>query len=152
MALHRHWRRVLARLWPMLAIPTGFAAFLAANGGAVVVGDREAHAPVMHWAQLLYFGGFAAASLAPVIFLTLTMERHTLTVQLGRKVGGEVGEVGRSQALASGAAVFASFMALTAVCAALARQYSLAHPYLLADNRHYTFYIWRRLIGRPNVR
>merc|ERR1711974_291972 len=28
--------------------------------------------------------------------------------------------------------------------------FSLAHPYLLADNRHYTFYIWRRIIARNN--
>jgi hypothetical protein len=25
--------------------------------------------------------------------------------------------------------------------------YTLAHPYLLADNRHYTFYIWRKIIN-----
>lgn len=25
-------------------------------------------------------------------------------------------------------------------------QCSIAHPYLLADNRHYTFYIWRKVI------
>ena len=27
---------------------------------------------------------------------------------------------------------------------------SLAHPFLLADNRHFTFYLWRRLLGHPN--
>lgn len=25
---------------------------------------------------------------------------------------------------------------------------TMAHPYLLADNRHYTFYFWNRLLGR----
>ena len=25
---------------------------------------------------------------------------------------------------------------------------TMAHPYLLADNRHYTFYIWRRIFMR----
>merc|ERR1712059_80577 len=31
----------------------------------------------------------------------------------------------------------------------LAVQYNtLAHPYLLADNRHYTFYLWRKVFMR----
>jgi alpha-1,2-glucosyltransferase len=28
---------------------------------------------------------------------------------------------------------------------------SVAHPFLLADNRHYTFYLWRRLLGLPRL-
>eukprot|EP01018_Ginkgo_biloba_P033069 Gb_34009 [translate_table: standard] len=37
---------------------------------------------------------------------------------------------------------------LLALMAALiaVRYFSLAHPYLLADNRHYPFYIWRKVI------
>lgn len=30
----------------------------------------------------------------------------------------------------------------------LLRRYSYAHPFLLADNRHYTFYVWNRFLGR----
>ena len=26
--------------------------------------------------------------------------------------------------------------------------FTYAHPFLLADNRHYTFYLWRRVISR----
>lgn len=31
------------------------------------------------------------------------------------------------------------------------KNFSSAHPYLLADNRHYTFYVWRRFlsVNRP---
>ena len=28
----------------------------------------------------------------------------------------------------------------------IVKSYTIAHPYLLADNRHYTFYIWRKII------
>ena len=40
-----------------------------------------------------------------------------------------------------------------AVCACAAavvcvQRFSLVHPYLLADNRHYTFYLWRKLFAR----
>ena len=31
------------------------------------------------------------------------------------------------------------------------KSYTLAHPYLLADNRHYTFYIWRKIITRTDL-
>lgn len=38
------------------------------------------------------------------------------------------------------------------VCMYCVQQYSLAHPYLLADNRHYTFYLWKRLLRKQAVR
>jgi alpha-1,2-glucosyltransferase len=28
-------------------------------------------------------------------------------------------------------------------------KFTCVHPYLLADNRHYTFYVWRRLLSTP---
>ena len=35
----------------------------------------------------------------------------------------------------------------TAASAAVLRYSSHVHPYLLADNRHYTFYLWKDLLG-----
>lgn len=35
-----------------------------------------------------------------------------------------------------------------AVCVALG---TLTHPYLLSDNRHYTFYIWKDILGRSEL-
>lgn len=130
-ALQAHWRTVLGEIWPMLTIPFGFVTFLVTNGGAVVVGDRAAHAPACHVAQLLYFGAFACASLAPV----LLPGRRALVqaVKLPQLVQ------------------ITLFVSASALCAFVGLWYSLAHPYLLADNRHYTFYIWRRLLGRPRV-
>ena len=37
--------------------------------------------------------------------------------------------------------------ALTAISVHLLRHYSIAHPFLLSDNRHYTFYVWRKFLG-----
>lgn len=31
-------------------------------------------------------------------------------------------------------------------------RYSLDHPFLLSDNRHYPFYVWQRLLSRVYVR
>ena len=33
--------------------------------------------------------------------------------------------------------------ALLGGCALVVHRYTMAHPYLLADNRHYPFYIWK---------
>jgi alpha-1,2-glucosyltransferase len=27
-----------------------------------------------------------------------------------------------------------------------------SHPFLLADNRHYTFYLWKRVLSKPTYR
>lgn len=33
------------------------------------------------------------------------------------------------------------------------KHFTIAHPFLLADNRHYAFYFWRRIINyRPLAR
>ncbi len=64
-AWHRK-ARLAGRLWPLAAVPAAFAAFVVHNGG-VVVGDRSAHVPVKHLMQPLYFFGFSALALAPVL-------------------------------------------------------------------------------------
>ena len=38
--------------------------------------------------------------------------------------------------------------AAVACTAGVLHKYSLAHPFLLADNRHFTFYVWGRFLGR----
>ncbi|GKV29999.1 hypothetical protein SLEP1_g38868 [Rubroshorea leprosula] len=40
---------------------------------------------------------------------------------------------------------FLGFLAFTAAFISV-HFFSIAHPYLLADNRHYTFYLWRKII------
>lgn len=44
------------------------------------------------------------------------------------------------------------YLASVAIVLAICIVYSntLVHPYLLADNRHYTFYVWNRVYGRYN--
>lgn len=40
------------------------------------------------------------------------------------------------------------FIFLTGVCIVVVKWNTLVHPYLLADNRHYVFYIWQRFYHR----
>jgi alpha-1,2-glucosyltransferase len=48
-----------------MAVIAAFAVFALVNGG-IVVGDREAHRPALHLAQLPYFSLFTAAAFAPL--------------------------------------------------------------------------------------
>lgn len=41
-----------------------------------------------------------------------------------------------------------SILLLSGVIYAAVRYNTLVHPYLLADNRHYTFYVWNRFYAR----
>jgi len=106
-----------------ILVGISFLVFIKLNGG-IVVGDRSAHTAVVHLPQLFYFALFFSALGFPHVlpntlrFLHL-VNRHRLTA-----------------------------MAITLVMMIIVHTNTLAHPYLLADNRHLTFYLWRRLLVR----
>ncbi|CAE8724566.1 unnamed protein product [Polarella glacialis] len=125
-------RRLVFRLGPLLIPVLLFVAFVVHNG-SIVVGDKSNHEASVHWAQLAYLSAVTAAMW---------------------------GLVGPDAAVSAGSlrafckARFGSLRAvlLTAVALCLLvfvlHRYSVAHPFLLADNRHYTFYVWGRFLGR----
>lgn len=127
----RHRGQVVSQLWPLTLPPAAFVAFAAHNGG-VAVGDKDAHQPVHHPAQLVYCLLFLAVFLGPVLVSYLP--------------GGLRGLGAREAA--------ATLCLLCALAGAALRSAPPPHAYLLADNRHFTFYLWRRLLGRgvPSVR
>lgn len=92
----------------------------------IVLGDRSAHQPVFHMAQIPYFLSFITFIGAPVIF---TMENARHFYQLA----------GTSR----GAILF--LLSSTSLYYFLSDRFRYVHPYLLSDNRHYVFYIWRRI-------
>lgn len=104
-----------------------FVTFVIINKG-IVIGDKEAHQPKLHLAQMLYFLGFCSIFGSSWIFHIRLLRR------------------------------FLYFIIRSPVTAALASALIIylisfgryAHPYLLADNRHLTFYIWRRILDRHN--
>ncbi len=104
-----------------LLVAVAFIAFVFVNGG-IVVGDRTAHQVVLHPMQILYFAAFCTALGAPYALTRIkpflqTCKRHPILCIMA-----------------------------TILIIGTAQSYTMAHPYLLADNRHYTFYIWRRII------
>lgn len=127
MAWHHKWK-LLVSFSPFFIVLVSFVAFVRWNG-SVVLGAKDAHAVSSHFAQIMYFSLVSALFMAPFH----TTFRHTaILFQSFRKNG-----------LLS---FFQWFVAL--IVGFLSVHYSsIAHPYLLADNRHYPFYLWRKIIN-----
>ncbi|KAF9126412.1 glucosyltransferase [Mortierella sp. 14UC] len=113
--------RVITISLPYLGLLAGFAAFVKWNGG-IVLGDRSNHVPSLHVVQLFYFAAFSAG---------MSMFAILGVVPVARLI--------RKPTLRSS-------LVLLAVASAMALcvyKFTNVHPFLLADNRHYTFYVWR---------
>ncbi|RWA11814.1 hypothetical protein EKO27_g3270 [Xylaria grammica] len=144
-----NFRMVLRRfLWPHGLVLTTFVAFVAWNGG-VVLGDKSNHVATVHLAQLLYiwpFFAFFSAPLfiPPILNLATTVYQRIMSLRQ------------RQPSPAYPKSAFPSHLAITALvsCGALVitllvvRFNTIIHPFTLADNRHYIFYIFRYSILR----
>lgn len=115
------------RCIPYALLGAVFVVFVVLNKG-IVLGDKEAHQPRMHLAQILYFLGFCSIFGTTWIF-HMRIVRRFLYFTI------------RSPLLV------AIVVAMIIYLISFGRY---AHPYLLADNRHITFYIWRRILDRHN--
>lgn len=121
---------VMAFSLPYLLVLVTFGAFLIWNQG-IVLGDKSNHIPAIHIPQLYYFitaatfFGWPALVSEPRGVLNLVRDVRK------RMFGGKT--------RTSMTFVVSVFMAVTV------RLFTIHHPFLLADNRHYTFYVWRRV-------
>ncbi|XP_058761135.1 dol-P-Glc:Glc(2)Man(9)GlcNAc(2)-PP-Dol alpha-1,2-glucosyltransferase [Vicia villosa] len=112
---------------PYLMVLIAFLLFVYWNG-SIVLGAKEAHAVSPHFAQMLYFGLVSVLAQAPMHFT------FTHAVDMFQSFW-------RSRPLS----YIQMFLALIAGILSV-HFFSVAHPYLLADNRHYPFYLWRKVI------
>jgi len=117
--------RIVRKTWPLAILGITFAVFVFWNRG-IVLGDRNAHEPVMHLMQPLYFALFCMFSAWPVF--------------LDPKILNRLKQSWRQRPM-----VHVAGMVITGI---IVRYSTMDHPYLLADNRHYTFYIWQRWFRR----
>ncbi|XP_066972896.1 dol-P-Glc:Glc(2)Man(9)GlcNAc(2)-PP-Dol alpha-1,2-glucosyltransferase [Macrobrachium rosenbergii] len=103
-----------------------FIAFVLYNGG-IVVGDRKAHEATVHLPQLGYFCLF---------FLIFSLPYAPNHVRPFIKLCKDN---------------LACSVAVLMIGVMVIQSNTLVHPYLLADNRHYTFYLWNRFYGRFSI-
>jgi len=112
--------RIAPKVTPYAVIVLCFVLFVITNGG-IVVGDRLAHQASVNFPQLFYFAFFAGFMLCPVMILS--------------GPAATVAKIKKHRSL---------FFSLIGMALVVVYINTVVHPYLLADNRHYTFYVWKR--------
>lgn len=120
--------RILIKFSPFIFVVVAFGIFILWNGG-IVLGAKEAHVVSLHFAQIMYFSLVSALFTAPLHFSV-------------NQLRSQFHQLHRNWPLS----LILTLVALVAGFVSV-HLFSLAHPYLLADNRHYTFYLWRKIIN-----
>jgi alpha-1,2-glucosyltransferase len=117
---------------PFGAVGVGFIAFLTINGG-ITMGDKSNHEMRVNIPQLLYFSLFLLFFSWP-LWMSPRMVSRYLRWNFGSPHRAVL------------------YFCSLALIASIVQEFTVVHPFILADNRHYTFYLWRRLImptGHP---
>lgn len=121
--------RIGKLVWPYVVTMALFCMFVLVNGG-IVVGDRTNHEVTFHGSQLLYFLGVTLCFASPLLLSPLKIMRF-------------VGSVKKApQKYVSFGVLFFIFIV----------KYTHIHLFLLSDNRHYVFYVWRYALRHQFVR
>lgn len=121
-------KAVFLSTWPYIAVAALFVVFTALNDG-IVVGDRSSHEACLNFPQIFYFLSFALVFSLPT---SMSYQRVVRFLQSLRK-----------QPLIY-AVLMASFLFLV-------WKFTFVHKYLLADNRHFPFYVWNRIFQRHEL-
>ncbi|KAI8629343.1 glycosyltransferase family 59 protein [Xylariaceae sp. FL1651] len=155
-------------VWPHGVVLATFIAFVAWNGG-VVLGDKSNHVATLHLAQMLYiwplFAFFSAPLFIPRLFNLIIRAYQALTSPyVPRKEKELIEKYAQKRSSASEQTtalqvfnwVGSSHLAHSIlICVAtltvaifIVRFNTIIHPFTLADNRHYMFYVFRYSILR----
>lgn len=152
---------ILTRLWPYILLLVSFAGFVVWNGGVVLgtflfpplnmisqlkpEGDKSNHVATIHLPQMLYIWPliffFSVPLIVPIAISFLQNLVSLLSIPLFPRLI-------RKYLLVTG------YIAIALAATLLIIRYNtIIHPFTLADNRHYMFYVFRYTILRhPLVR
>lgn len=125
---YRNWHLIL----PFVANGIFFIAFLVVNGG-ITFGDKENHEMQLHLVQVFYCLTFITVLTWP-IWLSRGQLKRYLQFSYFNNYGFNL------------LLTTIYVLAITKII----ENFTVVHPFLLADNRHYTFYIWRRILLHKN--
>ncbi|KAL7942599.1 glycosyltransferase family 59 protein [Trichoderma barbatum] len=161
--------RVARQIWPYIAILGAFAGFVAWNGG-VVLGDKSNHVATIHLPQMLYiwafFGFFSLPLFAPYVVLAVDALRSVFIPQkksesASTKTKTEASVASLNSGLSLPLKFFSTifnnhllwplYLIATFILSTLIVRFNtIIHPFTLADNRHYMFYVFRYTIRRAS--
>ncbi|WEJ93707.1 glucosyltransferase [Yamadazyma tenuis] len=110
-----------------------FGIFLKVNGG-ITFGDKENHQIQLHLVQVFYCFVFISIFTWPSWLSVENLKRYVNFV-LGRNLKRCMIHI-----------------PVSIVCCIIIKyiiaNFTVVHPFLLADNRHYTFYIWKKILSK----
>eukprot|EP01040_Poterioochromonas_malhamensis_P010342 gene10342-11249_t len=132
---------LLSLIWPLLLPVIGFVIFVAVNG-SIVVGDKDNHVAGIHSAMVSH-GIFLSA----LIFLPVTLDEIRQTTLPMKQYFMNTWKISQIKTI--------TWITLTSVAflVGIMMVYgSKSHPFLVSDNRHYTFYLWRRVLQHSHHR
>ncbi|XP_071816104.1 dol-P-Glc:Glc(2)Man(9)GlcNAc(2)-PP-Dol alpha-1,2-glucosyltransferase-like [Apostichopus japonicus] len=118
----KNLRKIVTHLWLYALVVACFLAFVFINKG-IVLGDKEHHQAVFNVPQLFYFFALTAGFAAPVLVSVEKVNRFLKTVKSN----------------------FGSWVIVMLMMVGAVHQFTYVHKYLLADNRHIPFYVWRKI-------
>lgn len=131
--------KLVIQLWPYILLLASFVGFLVWNGG-VVLGDKSNHVATIHLPQLLYIWPFMAFFSAPLI-LPVGINFILDTFKLLR--------IPLFPRLIWKYLLIAVYISIALSATLLIIKFNtIIHPFTLADNRHYMFYVFRYTILR----
>lgn len=108
------------------AVAAGFVAFLYWNQG-ITLGDKSNHVAAQNVPQIFYFA-------LHFVFFSFPLWLNVPTIKKYLKM------------LRSPKSLLIIALGFASICYHI--EYStIVHPFILSDNRHYTFYLWKRLIN-----
>ncbi|XP_046840095.1 putative Dol-P-Glc:Glc(2)Man(9)GlcNAc(2)-PP-Dol alpha-1,2-glucosyltransferase [Xenia sp. Carnegie-2017] len=114
-------------LWPYALVMLFFITFLIVNGG-IAVGDKNHHKVCFNFPQIFYFACFASFFGFPHLSSPAVIYNTFLYF------------IGLNQRR-----YYSTITVLVCVVYYLVKNFTYVHPYMLADNRHYSFYIWKNI-------
>lgn len=146
---------IITTILPQITILGLFVGFVIWNGG-VVLGDKSNHVATIHMPQMLYLWPYIMFFSLPIVLYVTSKRLSTLLAfpwppvlsKSDRKSTTSAPQLAMpttqtfSTYVATRALLFFAFTAL----ALLAVHYNtIVHPFTLADNRHYVFYVFKIL-------
>jgi alpha-1,2-glucosyltransferase len=136
---------LLTSLAPYMLLISSFAGFVLWNGG-VVLGDKNNHITTVHLPQMLYIWPYFTFFSWPLLYPYLAALPIALLAKMPNIAPLEGMLMFKRRHLAPRTWLLGLFIALACLTVHFN---TIVHPFTLADNRHYTFYVFR-LLMRPH--
>ncbi|KAF2840643.1 glycosyltransferase family 59 protein [Patellaria atrata CBS 101060] len=133
---------ILRAIAPQLILLSLFGAFVVWNGG-VVLGDKSNHVATVHLPQILYIWPYITFFSWPLILNSILIPFLTAFTSNTPPREAIIRAVKPPR--------ISTIVIFTTVALATIHWNTIIHPFTLADNRHYIFYIFRLLRLHPTL-